>query len=782
MAKPLSIAQHSYQRHNLRGRSFRGQDLSDADFSQADIRGADFTNTLLRRVNFSQSQAGLSFFQIIGLGFTILIFFVLSGFITGYSTGAISSFLIGATTASQYALPSSVIALLILATFLVITLRQGLTLSGATAVTLAAISAALSAFASVSVGTVNILQSLAIAGIVAGVLYCAVATAATLALSSPKVLPVQGLVVLVIAALGILFAIPGDDPQLFLPAFAIALVLSLVLGVLGMHTGQLAWRGDPKYGLIRQIAIALTAQGTCFRGADLTDADFSGASLGNTDFRGAQLLRTNWYQAKQLERSHREGTYLANEQIRRLVETKDGHDQNFERQNLHGLNLAGANLADANLMKADLGAATLRGADLSRSQLVQTQLHEADLTEACLTGAYIQDWGISTSTRLDQVQCEYIYMQLPTKGEPDPCRKPDNRQEIFKEGDFSDFIAPILKTLELYRQQNVDPRSIVHKFRTLDLYHYKGIDATAAAISLQRLAEANPDAQLQIVALEGKGQEKIRLQAQVAGTADRSKLSVEYFDQYREMQSLPKQDLQLLLAELAEKNERILKFEEIVASAMKTNKFYAETNYDLGPSNPKKILILTANPTDTDRVRLDKEVREIQAGLDRARKRDQFEIISRWATRPNDLRRALLDHNPSIVHFSGHGAGENGIVLEGDDGKMKLVSTTSLAKLFSIFKNEVDCVLLNACYSETQSQAISQHINYVIGMDKAIGDRAAIEFAIGFYDAIGAGRTIEEAFEIGCVSIELENIPEALTPVMKRKSNFDESELSAKNQ
>lgn len=588
MAQPLSMNKHDYQCQNLRGRSFRGQDLSGANFSQADIRGADFANTLLRQANFSQARAGLNFNQVICLRFTILIFFVLSGFITGYSTGAIGIFLIGATTISQYALPSSVIALLILAIFLVITLRKGLPFSGATAVTLAAISAALSAFASVPVGTANILQSLAIAGIVAGVLYCAVATAATLALGNGKALLLQCFLVILMAVLGLLFALPDANLQLFLPACVIALFLSLVLALLGMYTGRLAWRGDVKYGMIRRVAIALTARGTCFRGADLTDANFFGALLGSTDFRGAQLLQTNWLQVKHLERSHLEGTYLANEKVRRLVVTKDGHDQNFKRQDLRGLNLEGANLVDANLIKADLGAATLREADLSRSQLVQTQLHEADLTEACLTGAYIQDWGISTSTQLDQVRCDYIYMQLPSKDDPDPCRKPDARNEVFKENDFSDFMAPIIKTLDLYRQQHVDPREVAHSYKTLDLYHHEGIDPQAAAIALKALADQHPDANLQVVTLEGRGQERIRLQAQVLGNIDRSELSAEYFEQYSRLKALPYGDIQALLAGMAEKDERIRSLETIMANAIQSDRFYVETYYQLGDTVAKK--------------------------------------------------------------------------------------------------------------------------------------------------------------------------------------------------
>ena len=41
----------------------------------------------------------------------------------------------------------------------------------------------------------------------------------------------------------------------------------------------------------------------------------------------------------------------------------------------------------------------------------------------------------------------------------------------------------------------------------------------------------------------------------------------------------------------------------------------------------RKILILAANPQDMGRLRLDAEVREIQAGLKRSAGRDRFEII-----------------------------------------------------------------------------------------------------------------------------------------------------------
>lgn len=189
----------------------------------------------------------------------------------------------------------------------------------------------------------------------------------------------------------------------------------------------------------------------------------------------------------------------------------------------------------------------------------------------------------------------------------------------------------------------------------------------------------------------------------------------------------------------------------------------------------KKILILAANPEGTTPLRLDKEVREIDAGLQRAKHRDQFNLDQRWAVRPRDIQRAMLDINPQIVHFSGHGAGDEGLVFEDEIGQAKLVSGESLAELFKLFADQIECVVLSGCYSQVQAEALAQHINYVIGMKKEIGDIAAIEFAVGFYDAIGAGRPIEFAYEFGCAAIRLAGIPEELTPVLKKKPNIDET-------
>ncbi|NJL47882.1 MAG: CHAT domain-containing protein [Leptolyngbyaceae cyanobacterium SM2_5_2] len=191
-----------------------------------------------------------------------------------------------------------------------------------------------------------------------------------------------------------------------------------------------------------------------------------------------------------------------------------------------------------------------------------------------------------------------------------------------------------------------------------------------------------------------------------------------------------------------------------------------------------KLLILAANPANTNRLRLEEELRDIDEGLRRAQYRDQFTLTQRLAVRPRDIQRALLEETPQIVHFSGHGEGQAGLVFEDDTGQAQLVSGTALADLFALFADAtqfpdpIQCIVLNGCYSQVQAEAIAEYVPYVIGMTQAIGDRAAIDFAVGFYDALGAGHSVEFAFNMGRAAIGLAGKSESATPILLKSSNL----------
>jgi hypothetical protein len=184
------------------------------------------------------------------------------------------------------------------------------------------------------------------------------------------------------------------------------------------------------------------------------------------------------------------------------------------------------------------------------------------------------------------------------------------------------------------------------------------------------------------------------------------------------------------------------------------------------------VLFLTADPSDASRLRLGEEIREVQEKLSLAKLRDRFILQQRMSIRPPDISQALLDINPEIVHFSGHGTFDGALCIENKYGKLLPVKPEALAALFEQFTGSVNCVIINACFSIKQAEAISKHIQYVIGMNEAINDRAAISFSVGFYQALGAGRSIEEAYNLGCVQIQLENIPEHLKPVLIKNNDI----------
>ena len=183
----------------------------------------------------------------------------------------------------------------------------------------------------------------------------------------------------------------------------------------------------------------------------------------------------------------------------------------------------------------------------------------------------------------------------------------------------------------------------------------------------------------------------------------------------------------------------------------------------------KTILFLATNPNDTQRLSLGKEIREVENGLQRAKRREEFILKHKWAVRSVDIRRAILDDKPNIVHFCGHGKGQKGIVIEDENGCAKLVSNEALAGLFQLFTDVIDCVVLNACYSAAQAESIVKHIKYVVGMKQAISDIAAIEFAVAFYDALGAGESFDFAYKFGCNALRMAGISGHRIPVLLKQ-------------
>lgn len=179
---------------------------------------------------------------------------------------------------------------------------------------------------------------------------------------------------------------------------------------------------------------------------------------------------------------------------------------------------------------------------------------------------------------------------------------------------------------------------------------------------------------------------------------------------------------------------------------------------------PIKILFLAANPRDTPALKLDQEIKLIERKLNQTEFGVLFHIRKHASVRANDLQELLLKHQPDIVHFSGHGSSSSEIVLEGGSGRSHAVPAKALSTLFALLQGKIRIVVLNACYSAAQARAIAEHIEWVIGMSRAIRDSSAIAFAGSFYQALGYGYSIRKAFALAQNEVDLGDLGEAHTP------------------
>jgi hypothetical protein len=216
------------------------------------------------------------------------------------------------------------------------------------------------------------------------------------------------------------------------------------------------------------------------------------------------------------------------------------------------------------------------------------------------------------------------------------------------------------------------------------------------------------------------------------------------------------------------------------------------------------ILFLAANPSGTDRLALDREARSIQVELERSGWRDRFDFITRWAVEPLDLLRELRKLKPTVVHFSGHGSrkaavvqpagqaarrdvvvdfaanGEglrHGLFFQAADGSARVVSAVALKETFGAAGSSVKLVVLNACYTATQAEALLEHVDCVVGMGGSILDDAARTFAVGFYGGLGERESVAAAYKQGRAAISLEGLRDAELPQLKVRTGIDAEHL-----
>jgi hypothetical protein len=173
------------------------------------------------------------------------------------------------------------------------------------------------------------------------------------------------------------------------------------------------------------------------------------------------------------------------------------------------------------------------------------------------------------------------------------------------------------------------------------------------------------------------------------------------------------------------------------------------------------ILVLAANPLDSERLRLDAEVRALDAALRQGEASGRFDLRQQWAVRSGDLVDALLRHRPAILHFAGHGDAGGNLIVEDLAGLAASVRPAAFAALLAAVPG-VRGVVLNACWSDAQAAALLPHVDWVVGMAQEVADDAAVAFAAGFYRGLAAGESVATAVALGRAHVLLTAVDPAL--------------------
>jgi uncharacterized protein YjbI with pentapeptide repeats len=551
-----------------------------------------------------------------------------------------------------------------------------------------------------------------------------------------------------------------------------------------------------------------------FAKANLTKADLSSATLAGCDFSGASLEGTK-FDFSDLEdcnfdwASLKEGSDYSIKYEEWLPTRTSMVGANLQRATLSNSDLTGARFDQSDLTDSDLSNARLQNTQFARAKLQRTKgLHNRSIVKADLTHTTLIEINLQASKF---VSCDFLggrfihcnldsasFVECNLRGaaieqcslEATIFTKSDLRGTLIGRADlkaanfdFTTFSCPACTgSAQVLPGRDSSGALCLHCDRCgrmrMDLSvmnhspspNRKGVLSFALAKLGERAPVLTHDSVKTIESDWNLPEPSLRLKELIRWIGENSQVgsAIDILPRVPSLiGSADGKEMVFLVAQL--KRDGILEdrsTDKSVVLSVKGWNTFSERQKKESTVEKIRVLLVSANPRGTTALHLDEEVREIEIKVRAAKYRDSIEIITKWAARPDDLLQFLNQYKPHVVHFSGHGSSEEEIILLDKQGNPKPVSKEALVSLFRTLKDNIKVVLLNACFSKPQASAIVEEIDCAIGMDRAIGDDAAITFAASFYRAVGFGRSVKDAVDQGKTALLLEGIPEERTPVL----------------
>lgn len=153
---------------------------------------------------------------------------------------------------------------------------------------------------------------------------------------------------------------------------------------------------------------------------------------------------------------------------------------------------------------------------------------------------------------------------------------------------------------------------------------------------------------------------------------------------------------------------------------------------------PTSVLFLSAGPMDAGRLRTDHELKVIKEELSKMGSKKP-ELVSHDAVERSKIGQWLLEVDPELLHFGGHGISGQ-LVFEDGVGNSAGAPLAAIAKMLNSARCRAKWIVLTACESFDCAASLVEGLGglkrEVVCCRGSIGDEKAVQFTRGLYRAL----------------------------------------------
>ena len=162
----------------------------------------------------------------------------------------------------------------------------------------------------------------------------------------------------------------------------------------------------------------------------------------------------------------------------------------------------------------------------------------------------------------------------------------------------------------------------------------------------------------------------------------------------------------------------------------------------------RRFIFVSASPRQEEPLAVDHEFRRIRTALAQAERDGSIEVREESAASYDDLESALREFKPHVLHLSCHADSSGTLLLADLCNESEGIPCDMFEQLMREFSDDLELVVLNACFSEVIAERLPPDIPSSIGMNGEIDDDAAIDFSRTLYSSLAAGEEIPRAFAL----------------------------------